>query len=341
MAMQTLVFDVMIISSVSIQLTLGQNLPLGSLGSTFLRHQVSQLVKEFLHFCASLTFSKLVADSQFGRAAVRLRSRAVFAHVIFLEVAKLLVLHGVMMYRREVRSRNASEFAAVFQSSLTGRKARFRGELAASNRLRNAAASRTVKGCLRSDSLNFFFRESPSLTLGRLGGSGNVASGRASDGGGGANSLWRLWVALSRRLISIGDSMNRKGIQSWARRPLLVEGVLDGASGLVVAGVRGVAESHVADALVNAAIHALATGPLPEAVDKSRSLQRAWSLKASIRTRAGRRYHGCDAHVLSTWGGEMVRESSGGRRWCLVKSRLIIGSARAETIDIERGSRSI
>ena len=299
------------------------------------------MVEEFLHFCASLALSKLVADSQFRSAAVWLRSRAIFAHVVFLEVAKLLVLHGVVVDRREVGSGNASEFAAVFQSPLTGRQTRFCGELAASNRLRDAAASRTVKGRLRSDSLNLFFRESPSLTLGRLSGSGNVASGRTSNGGSGANSLGRLWVALRRWLISIGDSMDRKGIQSGARRPLLVQGVLNGASGLIVAGVRGVAKSHVADTLVNTAINALATGSLAETFTESSSLQRAGSLKASIRTRAGRRYHGGNAHVLATWRGEMVGERGGSGRWGLVKSRLIIGSARAETIDIERGSRSI
>lgn len=87
----------------------------------------------------------------------------------------------------------AAVLRAVVESALTGRQARLRGELAARNRLGDAAPPRVVVQARRPDSLNLLLGERPCLTLSRLRGPCNVTGGRACDG-------WRRLDRLGFRI---------------------------------------------------------------------------------------------------------------------------------------------
>jgi hypothetical protein len=85
---------------VSLALMLGnglrKNLPFRRLRTSFLWHEVPQLVEEFLHLCSPLSLGQLVADSQFRCAAIWLvttRTTTLFG----LKITQVLVLHGMMM----------------------------------------------------------------------------------------------------------------------------------------------------------------------------------------------------------------------------------------------------
>lgn len=78
-----------------------------------------------------------------------------------------------------------------------------------------------------ADSLYLFLWESPRLTLGGLRSSGDVARRGASDGRCGPDDLWVLGVSVAAGLVSIGDTVYGKIVQTGARVALLVESVLN------------------------------------------------------------------------------------------------------------------
>jgi hypothetical protein len=73
------------------RLTLGQNLPLGSLGSPFLGHQVAQGIEQFLHLGAALALGQFVADAELWGPTIRLGS-GVGSRLLAAKVANGLML---------------------------------------------------------------------------------------------------------------------------------------------------------------------------------------------------------------------------------------------------------
>src|SRR5436190_12604086 len=79
-------------------LTFAKNFPLASLGAPLLRHQITQLVVEFFHLVAALSFRQLMANAEFWRATIWLPA-SWRPGILVAEVTNLLVLQRVMMVR--------------------------------------------------------------------------------------------------------------------------------------------------------------------------------------------------------------------------------------------------
>lgn len=75
--------------------TFGKNLPFARLRSAISRHSLVQLLKQILHFTASLSLGKLVAHSQFRRSAVIANARS--RHALILQTLDGAVLHAVVV----------------------------------------------------------------------------------------------------------------------------------------------------------------------------------------------------------------------------------------------------
>lgn len=154
--------------------------------------------------------------------------------------------------------------------------------------------------------LNVFFWESPSLALCRLGCSCNVPSRGTGNRGRRLDRL-SLGVSFGAGLVAIGDAMNRERLQARSRVSLVVKGILNRCSGLIVARVgRVVIEAHVAEALVDSAVHALSSSgyntgvkTLAQRGAAGDGFERCRSVVSSLVDHAGRRRrnHGRDAHV--------------------------------------------
>ena len=75
--------------------TFGKNLPLARLRSSISRHSLVQLLKQILHFTASLSLGQFVAHSQFRCSAVIADARG--RHAFVLQTLDGPVLHAVMV----------------------------------------------------------------------------------------------------------------------------------------------------------------------------------------------------------------------------------------------------
>lgn len=147
--------------------------------------------------------------------------------------------------------------------------------------------------------------------------------------------------------------MHRQCLEPGAGVPLGVKSVLDRGRGLIVARVWRAAQAHIAETLIDSAVHALAPchgDPSHEVVPQqgptlTLRLERRRSVESTRidGTGARGRNHGSDTHVAGSGRDEGLRHHVGGdgRGRLVRRRRLIARSGWAEPVDAKRGSRGI
>lgn len=260
-----------------------------------------------------------MADPKLGGSTIGLR-RSVRSQFLALQLSKLLVLEGMVVDGGEFAGRVRESLIlvsaqALVQSPLTRRESRL-CELAARQRVRHAAPPRVnerlANRCCR-EPLYLLLGERPCLPLSRLRGTCYLARSGTGNGRRGPDNLGvAIGVSFRAGLIAVRDAVNLQIVEAWPRVPLLLQRVLYGCCGLVVARIRrgSCSQPHITKALINPTVHTLSprhglgnVAVAAEGCTVGRRVTWCLPLETSGVATAWRDggYHGRDTHVAVCW----------------------------------------